>query len=128
MRFLTFSLTESFPPKNACRQSHGQGVLANYTTVAPDWVVRKPSAVTFTDAAGIGLAGKTAWVGLVGIGQLHEGQRVLIYGGSGGVGCLAVQIAKARGAWVTSTCSPSSRELVQRLGADEVRLIYFRCV
>jgi NADPH:quinone reductase-like Zn-dependent oxidoreductase len=82
--------------------------------------VRKPNTVTFEQAAGIPLAGVTAWKGLVEIGQLREGQRVLIYGGSGGVGSFAVQIAKARGAWVVTTCSPRSREVVETLGADEV--------
>ncbi|WP_245479222.1 NADP-dependent oxidoreductase, partial [Mesorhizobium sp. M1A.F.Ca.IN.022.05.2.1] len=66
------------------------------------------------------LAGLTAWQGLVRHGGLQSGQRVLIHAGAGGVGHLAVQIAKARGAWVIATASPDKLEYVRSIGADEV--------
>ena len=61
----------------------------------------------------------TAWQGLAGAGRLQQGQRVLIHAGAGGVGHLAVQIAKARGAYVIATASPGKLDFVRSLGADE---------
>jgi NADPH:quinone reductase-like Zn-dependent oxidoreductase len=89
--------------------------------VSPECVALKPTNASFEQAASVPLTGITAWQGLVKIGQLQEGQKVFIYGGSGGVGSMAVQIAKARGAHVVTTCSPNSRVVVEALGPDEVR-------
>jgi NADPH:quinone reductase-like Zn-dependent oxidoreductase len=83
-------------------------------------VAAKPQRLSFEEAAGIPVAGETAWRALVTIANVQPGQRVLIQGGAGGVGSSAVQIAKTRGAYVVATASPSHNELLRSLGADEV--------
>jgi NADPH:quinone reductase-like Zn-dependent oxidoreductase len=70
-------------------------------------------------AAGLSLAGLTAWQCLVDVAQVQEGQRVLIHAAAGGVGHLAVQIAKARGAHVIGTASAAKHGLLTELGVDE---------
>ena len=64
--------------------------------------------------------GLTAWQGLVDLADVTAGDRVLVHGGGGGVGHVAIQIAKALGAHVITTASGSKREFVEKLGADEV--------
>src|SRR5207249_3898432 len=71
-------------------------------------------------AAAVPLAGLTAWQGLFDEGNLQAGQHVLIHGGAGGVGHFAVQLAKIRGAQVSTTCSGEDLEFVRGLGADQV--------
>lgn len=80
----------------------------------------KPSTLTFEQAAAVPVSGITAWQGLVDVGRLEAGQRVLIVGASGGVGTFAVQIAKALGAHVAGVCSTGKVDLVRSLGADQV--------
>lgn len=80
----------------------------------------KPRSLDHVHAAALPLAGLTAWQGLIGRAGLRDGQRVLIHGAGGGVGHLAVQIAKARGATVIATASTDKLEFVRSLGADEV--------
>lgn len=80
-------------------------------------VAKKPSNITHAEAAGLPLAGLTAWQCLK---PLEPGGHALIQAGSGGVGSLAVQIAKARGATVAATCSGRNADFVAELGADEV--------
>jgi NADPH:quinone reductase-like Zn-dependent oxidoreductase len=93
---------------------------AELVTTPADEIAAKPTAIDHAHAAALPLAGLTAWQGLVRHGGLQSGQRVLIHAGAGGVGHLAVQIAKARGAWVASTVSPDKLDYVRSLGADEV--------
>lgn len=81
---------------------------------------RKPATISHVEAASLPLAGITAWESLVTAGNLQAGQRVLVHAGSGGVGSLAIQIAKDRGATVIATTSGRNRALVESLGADEV--------
>ncbi|CAN7590138.1 NADP-dependent oxidoreductase [Mesorhizobium sp. LjNodule214] len=89
--------------------------------VAPaDEIAPKPEGIDHIQAAALPLAGLTAWQGLVRHGGLKQGQRVLIHAAAGGVGHLAVQIAKARGAYVIATASPEKLDFVRSLGADEV--------
>ncbi|WP_199590024.1 NAD(P)-dependent alcohol dehydrogenase [Bremerella cremea] len=95
------------------------GCYAEYVAVDAKLLARKPDNLSYEEAAGIPLAGTTAWKSLVKLGQLHSGDEVLINGASGGVGTYAVQIAKALGAKVTAVCSESNHELVRSLGADE---------
>ena len=76
-------------------------------------------AVAVEQAAGLSLAGLTAWQCLVDIAQVQPGQRVLIHAAAGGVGHLAVQIAKARGAHVIGTASAAKHDLLAELGVDE---------
>src|SRR3954447_5510843 len=94
------------------------GAFAEYVSATN--VVRKPANVTFEEAATMGIAGLTALQGLRDHGGLQPGERVLINGASGGVGTLAVQIAKALGAHVTAVCSTRNLEQTRALGADRV--------
>ncbi|GAA5989458.1 hypothetical protein JCM10908_000483 [Rhodotorula pacifica] len=100
----------------------GQGCLAEYVTVAKELLIKKPDNVSFEEAATFPLATFTALNSLVTTGGLRKGanQRVFINGGSGGVGVYAVQVARAYGAHVVTTCSSASRALVESLGADEI--------
>lgn len=93
---------------------------AEYVVAPSRQLARKPSGLSHAEAAALPLAGLTAWQALVDTAQLTAGQRVLIHGAGGGVGHLAVQIAKARGAHVTGTVSAAKHDFVANLGADEV--------
>ncbi|TWP47790.1 NAD(P)-dependent alcohol dehydrogenase [Lentzea tibetensis] len=93
------------------------GTFAEYVCVPDNAVARKPANLTFEQAAALPLAANTALIGLRDVGA---GQRVLINGASGGVGTMAVQLAKAQGAEVTGVCSTRNVDLVRSLGADHV--------
>ncbi|MFF2656590.1 NADP-dependent oxidoreductase [Kitasatospora sp. NPDC058032] len=93
---------------------------AEYVAVPSRQVARKPASLDHVQAAALPLAALTAWQGLVDAAGLAEGQRVLIHRAAGGVGHLAVQIAKARGAHVIALASEAKHEFVRSLGADEV--------
>lgn len=97
-----------------------RGSLAEYVSVSQEKLVRKPTDLTFEQAAAIPMAGVTALQGLRDKGQIAPGQKVLIDGASGGVGTFAVQIAKSYGAEVTGVCSTRNVEMVQSIGADHV--------
>lgn len=94
-----------------------EGAFAEYVRVPAHLVAHKPSSLTFEQTATLPLAGNTAWMGLR---DLQAGQKVLINGASGGVGLMAVQIAKARKAVVTGVCSTRNVEQVRSVGADHV--------
>ena len=79
-------------------------------------LVHKPESLTHVEASGLPVVGLTAWQGLVDLGGVGAGDRVLVHGGGGGVGHVAIQIAKALGAHVIATASASKRELVEGLG------------
>jgi NADPH:quinone reductase-like Zn-dependent oxidoreductase len=79
----------------------------------------KPKKIDFEKAAAVPLAATTAWQALIDTAKLEKGQTVLIHGGSGGVGCFAVQIAKARGAKVIATASTANQDLLKQLGVDQ---------
>ncbi|MGK5547559.1 NADP-dependent oxidoreductase [Streptomyces sp. URMC 127] len=96
------------------------GSNADYVLVPESAVVAKPAAVDHVHAAALPIAGLTAWQALVNIAQVRAGQRLLIHGAAGGVGHLAVQIAKARGAHVTGTARAVNHEYLRGLGADEL--------
>lgn len=98
----------------------GWGGLAEYVA-APEGVwALKPAGISFEQAAAVPMAAVTALQGLRDKGQIRAGQRVLVYGASGGVGTFAVQIAKALGAEVTAVCSSRNVETARALGADYV--------
>ncbi|MCX4461615.1 zinc-dependent alcohol dehydrogenase family protein [Streptomyces sp. NBC_01728] len=97
-----------------------QGSLAEYAAVDSRLLARKPAALSMREAAAVPLVFITAWEGLVDRAQVHAGQKVLIHGGAGGIGRVAVQIARARGAEVFATASPSRLEVVERLGATPI--------
>lgn len=94
------------------------GAYAEYVAVKPSNVARKPKSIDHVTAAAVPIAGMTAWTGLVTVGQLKSGQRVLIHGAAGGVGTFAVQIAKLRGAHVIGTASKNI-DLLREMGVDE---------
>lgn len=96
------------------------GTYAEYVTAPSRHLARKPAALSHVEAAGLGLAGLTAWQSLVDVAGVRPGQRVLVHAAAGGVGHLAVQIAKARGAHVIGTASAAKHGFVRGLGADEV--------
>jgi NADPH:quinone reductase-like Zn-dependent oxidoreductase len=96
------------------------GAYAEYAASPSRQVVRKPAELDHMAAAALPLVGLTAWQGLVEHAGLHAGQRVLIHAGGGGVGHVAIQVAKACGAHVITTASAGKHELVRSLGADEV--------
>jgi NADPH:quinone reductase-like Zn-dependent oxidoreductase len=99
---------------------HRIGTFAELIAVEEQAVALKPKNLTMVEAASIPLVGLTAWQALVERGQLTGGQKVFIQAGSGGVGTLAVQLAKQLGATVATTTSASNIELVRSLGADVV--------
>jgi len=96
------------------------GAFAEYATASQDQLVRKPAALTFEQAAALGVSATTALQLLRDDGHLQAGQSVLVNGASGGVGTFAVQIAKATGATVTGVTSTRNLELVRSIGADHV--------
>jgi NADPH:quinone reductase-like Zn-dependent oxidoreductase len=98
----------------------GAGAHAEYATGPARAFARKPASVDHVQAGALPLAALTAWQALVDTARLDAGQRVLIHAAAGGVGHLAVQIAKARGAYVVGTASAAKHEFVRALGADEV--------
>ncbi len=96
------------------------GGCAQYLTVDASSVVAIPDGVSFENAGATPVAGLTAVQGLRTHGDLQTGERVLINGAAGGVGTMAVQVAKALGAHVTAVCSTRNVDMVRSLGADEV--------
>jgi NADPH:quinone reductase-like Zn-dependent oxidoreductase len=97
------------------------GAFAQYVAVPAAQLVKKPAGLTFTDAAASVMTGLAALVAMRDVAQVGAGTRVLINGASGGVGTMAVQIAKALGAEVTGVCGTARNiELVRSLGADHV--------
>ncbi len=100
-----------FPREAAC--------YAEYVTSPSRHLTRIPDELSDVEAAAIPLAGLTAWQALVDTAAVEDGTRVLILGAAGGVGHLAVQIAKAYGAWVAATSSAGKHPFLAVLGADE---------
>jgi NADPH:quinone reductase-like Zn-dependent oxidoreductase len=97
-----------------------RGTYAEYVVLKPAERAFKPRTSDHVGSAAVPLAALTAWQGLFDHGKLQSGQRVLIHGGGGGVGHLAIQLAKARGAWVATTVSKQDIGFAQGLGADQV--------
>lgn len=98
----------------------GQGSYAEFTPVSAKQLVSKPKSVDFVTAAALPLAALSAYQGIIDHIGAASGQKILIHGGSGGIGSLAIQIAKNVGAYVTTTVSARDMEYVKELGADEV--------
>lgn len=97
----------------------GLGGLAEYVCVPESVLASKPVNLSFAEAATVPMAAVTALQGLR-AGKIQAGQKVMVYGASGGVGSFAVQIAKALDAEVTAVCSPAKIEWARSLGADHV--------
>ncbi len=94
------------------------GGYAQYALVTEREAAPKPKSLTYVEAAAVPVVAMTAWQALVDTAKLGAGQTVLIHGGSGGVGSLAIQIAKARGAKVIATASTANQDFLKQLGAD----------
>ena len=92
---------------------------AEYVVAPAEQLVRKSALLSFEEAAGLPLVGLTAWQALFGVADLQPGQRVLVHAAAGGVGHLAVQLAKWRGAYVIGTSSAQSIPFLEELGCDE---------
>ncbi len=96
------------------------GTYADYLCINEQQVALKPTNLSHEEAASLPLVGLTAYQSLVDMGDLGPGQRVLIHAGAGGVGSVAIQLAKHLGAEVITTCSSRNAEFVRDLGADQV--------
>ncbi len=96
------------------------GAYAEYLTVPGMCLARKPRSLSHVEAAGVPLAALTAWGAVVDVAKAHEGQRMLIHAGAGGVGHFAVQFASFFGARVITTGSPRNADWLRELGAAEV--------
>src|SRR5438067_419107 len=94
------------------------GGFAQYEIATEGEVAIKPKSLNYVEAVSVPLVALTAWQALIDAGKLHAGQTVLIHGGSGGVGTMAIQIAKARGARVIATASTVNQDVLKQLGAD----------
>ena len=98
---------------------YDRGAYAQHVVLKKGEWAAKPQNISHVEAAAVPLAALTAWQGMIDHGDLRAGQRVLIHGGAGGVGHFAIQIAKAKGAWVATTCAARDFDFVRSLGADE---------
>lgn len=99
----------------------GQGALAEYTKLPADMLIAKPDSVKTIDAAGLMLAGMTAYQALFKGLKLEPGQSLFINGGSTAIGIYAIQMAKSIGCTVTATASAPKEEFLRSLGLDNVR-------
>jgi alcohol dehydrogenase len=95
------------------------GAFAEFVLARPEHLARIPEGVSFDEAAAVALAGLTAWQCLSEVLRIAAGERVLIHAGAGGVGHLAIQLAKGLGAHVTTTASAASHDWLRELGADQ---------
>ena len=94
------------------------GTYCEYTTFPAKDVVKKPDSLSLAEAAAIPLVGLTAWQALFDFADLQAGQTILIHAGAGGVGGMAIQFAKSKGAKVITTASASKHPYVKKMGAD----------
>ena len=96
------------------------GTMAEYVVSNEKDVALMPLNLSFNEAASIPLAGLTAFQSLVDVAKLSSQEHILIYAGSGGVGTIAIQLAKHLGAYVTATTSTRNVDMVKKLGSDKV--------
>lgn len=102
------------------RFPHFASAYGEYVTAPSRHLARKPAGLSHAEAAALPLAGLTAWQALVDTAGIKAGDRVLIHAAAGGVGHLAVQIAKAHGAYVIGTARAAKHDTLRALGADEL--------
>ncbi len=103
-----------------CPDWRRPGAYAEQVVMEESLLAKAPASIPLEEAAALPLVGLTAWQCLLPRLAESTGQRVFVQAGSGGVGSMAIQIAKHHGAWVATTCSERNHELVRELGADEV--------
>jgi NADPH2:quinone reductase len=96
------------------------GTHAQYAVLKKEACAVLPQDVSFEQAAALGISGLSAWIALVETARLSAGQRVLVHAGAGGVGSLAIQIARLRGAQAWTTCSARNAAWCRALGADRI--------
>jgi NADPH:quinone reductase-like Zn-dependent oxidoreductase len=104
----------------ASLQRAAQGGYAEYAIASAEDVARAPARWSAEEAAGLPTVGTTVWRYLILAGGLKEGEHLLVQGGAGGVGSVAVQVARARGARVTATASARNADYLRSIGADTV--------
>src|SRR6266508_2925173 len=110
----------AWAPGDAVFGTSGMGAYAEYLAVKPAAIARKPSNLSFEEAASVPVASQTAWQGIFTHGQLEKGQTILIHGGAGAVGAYAVQLASHAGATVIATASGDDEAYVKSIGASRV--------
>lgn len=101
-------------------ETSNRGTYAEYTTAKEKLIAKIPDNISFKEAAAVPLAGLTAYQCLTDVGKLDSGEKVLVHAGAGGVGSLAIQIAKNLGAYVATTGSTKNVDFLKSLGADEI--------
>jgi NADPH:quinone reductase-like Zn-dependent oxidoreductase len=111
---------EVFGETIATHQWTNGGAFAEYVSVRQDWLALKPENVTFEQAASIPTSGFITLLNFREASHLRPGQKVLVNGGGGGVGSVALQLAKAHGAHVTAVDGPTKLSMLRTLGADEL--------
>jgi NADPH:quinone reductase-like Zn-dependent oxidoreductase len=110
----------AYAPGDAVFGTSDMGAYAEYLAVKPAVIVRKPSNLSFEEAASVPVASQTAWEGLFTHGHLEKGQTILIHGGAGAVGAYAVQFAAHAGATVIATASGGDETYLKSIGASQV--------
>jgi len=98
----------------------GSGAFAELALVDKDTIAHKPKTLDHLQSAALPLVGVSAWQAIVENIGLSKGQKILIHGGAGGIGSIAIQLAKHLGAYVATTASTNDKQFVQELGADQV--------
>jgi alcohol dehydrogenase len=100
--------------------SGGSGAFAEMALVNTESIANKPKSLSHAEAAALPLVGVSAWKALIENIELSKDQKILIHGGAGGIGSIAIQLAKNLGAYVATTVSANDKQFVQELGADVV--------
>ena len=100
--------------------SGGSGAFSEMALASVTSIAHKPKTLEYEEAAALPLVGVSAWQALVEFMGLSNGQKILIHGGAGGIGSIAIQLAKNLGAHVATTVSTDDKQFVQKIGADEV--------
>lgn len=100
--------------------SGGSGAFAELALASKDSIAHKPKTLNYLEAAALPLVGVSAWQALVEHIRLSKDKKVLVQGGAGGIGSIAIQLAKHLGAFVATTVSTDDKQFVQELGADQV--------
>src|SRR5690242_4788365 len=110
----------AYAPGDAVFGTSAMGAYAEYLAVKPAVIARKPSNLSFEEAASVPVASQTAWQGIFSHGHLEKGQTILIHGGAGAVGGYAVQLASQAGATVIATASGGDEAYLESIGASRV--------
>jgi NADPH:quinone reductase-like Zn-dependent oxidoreductase len=110
----------AYAPGDAVFGTSDMGAYAEYVAVKAAVIVRKPSNLSFEEAASVPVASQTAWEGIFTHGHLEKGQTILIHGGAGAVGAYAVQLASHAGATAIATASGDDEAYLKSIGASQV--------